>query len=99
MKEDWKAPIREALLKEGDVEKLKIVKVYSGCNGLGTIYIYHSFEEGPFGLTTRYMSLELRHNLGKVLGTQNYPTLRLAFPHCVLCFNPIKGTLNIVVYT
>ena len=42
MQEDWKAPIREALLKEGDVEKLKIVKVYSGCNGLGTIYIYIS---------------------------------------------------------
>ena len=40
MQEDWKAPIREALLKEGDVEKLKTVKVYSGCNGLGIIYIY-----------------------------------------------------------
>ena len=39
MQEDWKAPIREALLKEGDVEKLKTVKVYIGCNGLGTIYI------------------------------------------------------------
>ena len=94
MKEDWKAPIREALLKEGDVEKLKIVKVYSGCNGLGTIYIYHSFEEGPFGLTTRYMGSELRYGLGKVLGTQNRLILRLASHHCVLCLNPIKGILN-----
>ena len=32
-KEDWRAPIREALLKEGEVAKLKTVKDYSGHNG------------------------------------------------------------------
>ena len=30
----------------------------------------------------------------KVLNTQNRLTLRLASHHYVLCFNPIKGTLN-----
>jgi len=29
-KEDWRAPIREALLKEEEVAKLKTVKDYSG---------------------------------------------------------------------
>ena len=53
----------------------------SSCNGLGTIYIA-SFKEGPFDLTTKDMSLELRYGFGKVLGTQNHPTLRL-FP--LLC--------------
>ena len=48
-------------------------------------------------LTIRDMSLELRYGLGKVLSTQNRPTLRLAFHHCVLCLNPIKGILNIVI--
>ena len=49
-----------------------------------------------FYLTTGYMGLELRYGFRKVLGTQNCPTLRLASSHCVLCLNPIKGTLNIV---
>ena len=40
------------------------------------------------------MGSELRYGLRKVLGTQNHPTLRLASLHCVLCFNPIKCTLN-----
>ena len=56
-------------------------------------------DEGPFDLTTRDMGLELRYVLRKVLGTQNCPTLRLAFHRCVLCLNPIKGTLNIVILT
>jgi len=47
-----------------------------------------------FDLTTRDMGSKLRYGLGKVLGTQNYPTLRLASHHCVLCLNPIKGALN-----
>ena len=45
------------------------------------------------------MGSELKYGLGKVLDTQNYPTLRLASLHCVLCLNPIKGTLNIVILT
>ena len=48
-----------------------------------------------FYLTTKDMSSELRYGLGKMLGTQNCPTLRLASSHYVLCLNPIKGTLNI----
>ena len=40
------------------------------------------------------MGSELRYGFGKVLGIQNCPTLRLASHHCVLCLNPIKGTLN-----
>ena len=47
-------------------------------------------------LTTRDMSSKLRNGLGKVLGTQNRPTLRLAFPYCVLCLNPIKDIFNIL---
>ena len=43
------------------------------------------------------MSLKLRYGLGKVLSTQNDPTLRLASHHYVLSFNPIKGILNIVI--
>ena len=66
----------------------------SFCNGLGTIYIAYS-QEMTIDLTTRNMGLELRYNLGKVLGTQNNPTLRLASSHCVLCLNTIKGTFNI----
>jgi len=42
------------------------------------------------------MSSELRYGLGKVLGTQNRPILRLAFSHCVLCLNPIEDIFNIV---
>ena len=45
--------------------------------------------------TTRDMNSKLRYSLGKVLGTQNRPTLRLAFFHCILCLNPIKGTHNV----
>ena len=46
-------------------------------------------------LTTRDIGSKLSYGLRKVLGTQNRPTLRLAFSHCVLCLNPIKGTFNI----
>ena len=67
-------------------------------NGLGTIYIA-SFWEGLSDLITRYMSLELRYGFGKVLGTQNRLTLRLTSHHCVLCLNPIKGIINIVILT
>ena len=55
------------------------------------------FEEGPFDLTTRDMGSELRYGLGKVLGTQNRQTLRLASHHFDLCLNSIKGILNIVI--
>ena len=65
----------------------------SFCNGLGTIYIAF-FQERTFYLITKDMSSELRYGLGKVLGTQNRLTLRLASLHCVYCLNPIKGTLN-----
>ena len=43
----------------------------------------HPFEEGPFDLTTRDMGLELRYGLGKLLGTQNCPTL-VRFPSLCL---------------
>ena len=66
----------------------------SFCNGLGTIYIQCHFEEGHFDLTTKDIGSEIRYGLGKVLGTQNRPTLRLASHHCVLCLNPIKSTFN-----
>ena len=42
------------------------------------------------------MSSEFRYILGKVLDTQDPPTLRLASSHYVLHLNPIKDTLNIV---
>ena len=47
-------------------------------------------------LRSYYQSLgsKFRYILGKVLGTQDRPTLRLASHHCVLCFNPIKNHLN-----
>ena len=67
----------------------------SFCDSLGIIYIT-SFQGRTIDLTTRDMGSELRYHLGKVLGTQNCPTLRLASSHCVLGLNPIKGTLNIV---
>ena len=68
----------------------------SFCNGLGIIYIASS-QGRTIDLTTKDMSSELRYSLGNVLGTQNRPTLWLASSHCVLCLNPIKGTLNIVI--
>ena len=55
-----------------------------------------SFRGKIIDLTTRDMSSELRYDYGKVLGTQNHPTLRLASSHCVLQPNPIKGMSNIV---
>ena len=69
---------------------------FSFCNGLGTIYIV-SFQGRTIDLAIRDMSLKLRYGFEKVLGTQNRPTLRLASSYCVLCLNPIKGTLNIVI--
>ena len=43
------------------------------------------------------MDSELRYGLEKVLGAQNHLILRFASLHYVLCLNPIKGTLNIVI--
>ena len=48
-----------------------------------------------FDLTSRDMGSEFRYGFGKVLGTQNHPTLGLASSHCILCLNPIKCILNI----
>ena len=45
------------------------------------------------------MGLEFRYPLGKVLGTQDRPTLRLASHHYVLCLNLIKSIFNICIYT
>ena len=56
----------------------------SFCNGLGTMNIA-SFPERTIDHTTRDMGSEFRYILGKVLGTQDRPTLRLASHHCVLC--------------
>ena len=51
-------------------------------------------------LTTRDMGSELMYGLGKVLGTQNRPTLRLISSYCVLCLNTFKGIFNtsILIY-
>ena len=45
------------------------------------------------------MSAEFRNALGKVLVTQDSPTLRLASHHCVLRFNLIKNMFNTCIYT
>ena len=74
----------------------------SFCNSLRTIYYYiYSvlFEEGPFDLTTRDMSLEFRYTFGKVLDTQDCPTLRMASHHCVLYLNLIKNNSIFVSIT
>ena len=71
----------------------------SFCDGLGVIYIASSRGRTFFDLTTKDMGFGLRYGLGKVLGTQNRPTLRLTFSHCVLCLKSIKGILNIVILT
>ena len=71
----------------------------SFCDGLGVIYIASSRGRTFFDLTTKDMGFGLRYGLGKVLGTQNRPTLRLASHHCVLCLNPIKSILNIAILT
>ena len=65
----------------------------SFCNGLGTIYIATS-QGKTIDLTTRDMSLEFRYVLGKVLGTQDCPTLRLVSQHCVLHINLNKIMFN-----
>ena len=54
-------------------------------NGLGIIYIA-SFKGRTIDLTTKDLGSKLRYGLGKVLGTKNHPTLRLASFYCVLCF-------------
>ncbi|KAL4619838.1 hypothetical protein ACB092_06G109700 [Castanea dentata] len=46
-----------------------------------------SVVEMTIDLTTNDMGLEFRYVLGKVLGTQDRPTLRLTSHHCVLCLN------------
>ena len=45
------------------------------------------------------MGLEFSHALGKVLGTQDRPTLKLVSHRCVLCFNLIKSMFNTCIYT
>ena len=52
-------------------------------------------------LWSYYQSLgsNFRYVLGKVLGTQDRPTLRLASYHCVLYLNLIKSTFNTCTYT
>ena len=45
------------------------------------------------------MGSEFRYILGKVLGTQDCPTLRLASHHCVLCLNLIKNKFNTSILT
>ena len=66
----------------------------SFCNGLNHIYNILSRKE-LFDITIKDIGSKFRYGLGKVLSTQNHPILRLASSHCVLCLNPIKGTLNI----
>ena len=66
----------------------------SFCNSLGTIYITSS-RGRTVDHTNKDMDSKLRYNLGKVLDTQNCLALSLASSYCVLCLNPIKGTLNI----
>jgi len=70
----------------------------SFCNGLGTIYIASS-QGRTFDLTTRDVGSEFRYVLGKVLGTQDCPTLRLDSHHCVLCLNLIKNMFITCIYT
>ena len=65
----------------------------SFCNGLGIIYIA-SFRGRTFDLTTRNMGSKFRYVLGKVLGTQDCPTLRLVSHHCVLYLNLIKNNFQ-----
>ena len=81
---------------------LKVIYVHIGeesppsfCNGLRNIYIDSSRGRTFLDLTTRDVGLELRYGLGKVLGTQNRPSLGLASSHYVLCLNHIKDILNI----
>ena len=70
----------------------------SFCNGLRTIYIV-SFQGRTIDLTTRDMGSEFRFVLGKVLGTQDHPTLRLASDHCVLHHNLDKIIFNTCILT
>ena len=53
------------------------------CNSLGTMDIM-SFRGRTIDLTIRDMGSEFRYIFGKVLGTQDFLTLRLASYHCVL---------------
>ena len=57
-----------------------------------------SFEEGPWSYY-QSLDLEFRYALGKVLGTQDHPTLRLVSYRCVLYLNLTKSTLNTCIYT
>ena len=65
----------------------------SFCNGLGTLYIA-SFRGRTIDLTIRDMDSEFIYALGKVLGTQDRLTLRLASHHCVVHLNLIKINFN-----
>ena len=57
------------------------------------------FKEGHFDLITRDMGLEFRYVFGKVLSTQDRPTIRLASHYCVLCLNIIKSKFNTSILT
>ena len=48
-----------------------------------------------FDLTSKDMGSDFGYSLGKVLSTQNSPTLGLASSHCVLYLDPIEGIFNI----
>ena len=73
----------------------------SFCNGLGTMNIA-SFRGRNIDLNTRDMGSNFRYILGKLLDTQDRPTLKLVSHHCVLHLNFIKNmfkTLSILTHT
>ena len=45
------------------------------------------------------MGLEFKYIFGKVLSTQERPTIRLASHYCVLCLNIIKSKFNTCILT
>ena len=45
------------------------------------------------------MGFKFRYTFGKVLGTQDHLTLRLASHHCLLCLNFIKNMFDTCIYT
>ena len=87
--------VRIEILKETVMDTME-ESPPSFCNGLGTINIAY-FQGRTIDLTTRDMGLEFRYVFGKVLGTQDRPTLRLASYHCVLCLNHNKIMFNTYV--
>ena len=91
-------PVHIGLCIGVDTTKSVLESPPSFCNGLGTMNIA-STQGRTINLTTRGMCLELRYVLGKVLGTQDCPTLRLASHHCVLHLNLDKIMFNTCILT